>query len=329
MSTTFKITISGSIPYSDIATWKNEKFDRYGGITYPVMALSKLIGQNASIIPVTHVRKKDEQTVKTLLKGFAGVELQHINSDLDQGDVIRIRIVDEKKSLEKQYGFMNPIIPRDVRDLLDSDAFLFVPLTDFEISLETLEFVKTYNNKALVIFDAHGPTTTMTTLGDRVLKFWVDRDLWLPHIDILVMNLEEAKCSWFAKESTIEQLEDQNDISESELLNLAEHCLKLGPKALYVTLGENGCLVFYKNEADGKTIKEHIKNVPVTKIASTAGCGESFIGGLTYGLLTTNDYIKAAQYANAIGAQRCEALTYDVFKSLEETEKRIKEVYKD
>lgn len=326
MTNKFKITIAGSIPYNDIATWKNEKFDRYGGITYTAMSLSKLTGQNSAIIPVAHVRKKDEQTVKTLFKGFAGIELQHIDSDLDQGDVIRTRIVDEHKTLEKQYGFMNPIIPRDVRDLLDSDAFVFVPLTDFEVALETLEFVKTYNNKTLTIFDAHGPTTTMTALGDRIIKFWVDRDLWLPYIDILVMNLEEAKCSWFAKEITMEQLQEQNELSEEELLAFAEYCLNSGPKALYVTLGEKGCLVFYKDSAE-KTVKELVKAVPIAKIASTAGCGESFIGGLTYGLLATDDYIKAAHFANAIGAQRCEALTYDVFKSLEETEKQIKDTY--
>jgi adenosine kinase len=326
MADQYKITIAGPIPYNDIATWKNEKLERYGCISYTAMALSKLIGQNARIIPVTHVRKKDEQTVKTLFKGFAGIELQYIDSDLDQGDVIRTRIVDEHKVLEKQYGFMNPIVPHDVRDLLDSDVFVFVPLTDFEVALDTLEFVKTYNKKTLVIFDAHGPTTTMTTLGDRLPKFWVERDLWLPFIDILVMNLEEAKCSWFAKEVTMEQLDDPNDLSQDELQKFAEHCLKSGPRALYVTLGEKGCLVFYKNSEE-KIVKEQIKAVPVAQIASTAGCGEAFIGGLTYGLLTTNDYVKAAQYANAIGAQRCEALTYDVFKSLEETEKRIKDTY--
>lgn len=322
---TKKIVVLGPVPYNTITTWKNESFERYGGITYPVIALSKLMGNETRIFPVTHVRKKDEQTIKTLLKGHVGVDLQHINSDLDQGDVIRTRVVDANKILEKQYGFMNPILPRDVRDIMNADAFVFVNLTDYDVSLETLEFIKTYNKDTLVVFDAHGPTTTMTSLGDRVLKFWVERDLWLPYIDILVMNLEEAKCTWFAKEYTLEELENVRDLNEDELRELAEHCFGYGVKALYVTLGPDGCLVLFKR--DGKIVLEKIPAVAQDNIIATAGCGEAFIGGLVFGFMMTGDHVIAARYGNVIGAQRCAALTYDVFKSLAETEEMVKESY--
>lgn len=320
-----KIVVLGPIPYNHITNWKNEVYERYGAITYPVMALSKLFGAAARITPVTHVRKKDEQTIKALFKGCAGVELQHINSDLDQGDVMRTRIIDEKKYLEKQYGFMNPMMLKDVRDLLNNDVFVFVPLTDYEISLEVLEFIKTYS-KATIIFDAHGPTTAMTSLGDRVSKFWVDRDLWLPYIDILVMNIEEVKCSWFAKEYTLEQLEDRSEISQQELEAFAAYSLNLGVKAIYITLAERGCSVYFIQE--GRLKCEHVKAID-TQAMSTIGCGEAFIGGVTYGWLTTNDFVQAAYYGNALGAQRAEALTYDVFKTREETEHVVAINYHD
>lgn len=322
-----KIVVLGPVPYNTISTWKNESFDRYGGITYPVIALSKLMGETeqARIFPVTHVRKKDEQTIKALLKGHSGVDLQYINSDLDQGDVIRTRVVDPHKVLEKQYGFMNPIIPRDVRDLMHADAFVFVPLTDYDVSLETLEFIKTYNKDALIVFDAHGPTTTMTSLGDRVLKFWVERDLWLPYIDVLVMNLEEAKCTWFAKEYTLEELENANELNEQELAALADYCFSFGVKALYVTLGKEGCLVYFMR--GGEVGMERIPAAAIETIVATAGCGEAFIGGVAYGIITTGDYVVGARYGNVIGAQRCAALTYDVFKSLAVTEEMVHENY--
>ena len=323
MEKKYQIVVLGPVPYNHITNWKNEVYERYGAITYPVMALAKLFMQDARIIPVTHLRKKDEQTVKILFKGEVGVDLQHINSDLDQGDVIRTKIIDEQKYLEKQYGFMNPILPQDVRDLLNSDVFLFVPLTDYEIQFETLEFVKTYS-KATVVFDAHGPTTAMTSLGDRVPKFWVDRDLWLPYIDVLVMNIEEVKCSWFAKEYTLEQLEDRNEVTQQELDAFAEYCLNLGVKALYITLEKRGCVVYFKK--DGQVKCEQIKAIP-TQVVSTIGCGEAFMGGLTYGLLTTNDFVKAAYYGNAVGAARCEGLTYDVFKSGKETKQIVENNY--
>lgn len=321
-----KITVLGPIPYYNITNWKNESIDRYGTITYPVIALSKLLGQNARIVPVTHVRQKDEQTVKTLLRGYPGVELQHINSDQDQGDVVRMRFVDPKKSLEKQYAFMNPITPHDVKNLLDSNIFAFIPITDYEVSLETLVFIKHYS-KGQIIFDAHGQTMAMTSLGDRVPKFWIDRDLWLPYIDVLILSLEDAHAAWFSHEYTFEELEHNESLGENEQNALAKHILSKGPKALYLTLEEDGCVVFtIKN---GELSRKAVPAISKELTGTTVGCGDAFVGGVVFGLLHThNDYEKTAEYANAIAAQRCNAEGYDAFLSVVETEEMIRKNYK-
>jgi adenosine kinase len=73
---------------------------------------------------------------------------------------------------------MNPIVPADAKDILDSDAFVFVPVTDFEISLDTLKYIKA-NSQGAVIFDAHGPTNACTRRGERLLQFWIDREMKL------------------------------------------------------------------------------------------------------------------------------------------------------
>jgi hypothetical protein len=318
-----KITLLGPIPYNHVTIFDTQVFERYGGITYPTMALSKLFGKDAHLTPVTHLRKKDEQTVKTLFKGLLGIELKYIKSDYDQGDVIRTKVVDERKLLEKQYGFMNPIVVRDVKELLDSDLFIFAPLTDYEISLETLEFIKTYSS-AKIIFDARGPTNTMTSLGDRTGRFWVDRDLWLPYIDILVMNLEETKSVWFNKEYTFDQLEDRSPLPEKELDQLAEHCFKFLCQAIYITLGDKGVLVYFRNEKGVN--KKIIPTICDDLIVCSIGCREAFLGGLAYGLIKTNDYCKAGAYGNAIAHQRCLGTTYDVFRSAEETEKMVEKL---
>ena len=74
---------------------------------------------------------------------------------------------------------MNPIVEEDVRDLTDMDAFVCVPVTDFEITLDTLRYIKRHG-RGPVLFTAHGPTSTCTRRGERHPKFWIDRDLWLP-----------------------------------------------------------------------------------------------------------------------------------------------------
>lgn len=325
MAAEHKITLLGPIPYDRITTWKHEVFDRYGCLIYPALALSNLLGKSARITPVAHVRKKDQQTVKTILKGYPGVELLRITADQDQGDVIQLRFISKYKSLEKQYGFMDPIMPEDVKHLLDSNYFLVLPVTDFEVSLETLRFIKEYTTST-VVFDAHGVTTAMTSLGDRVVKFWVDRDLWLPYIDILCMTKEQAKYVWFEKEYTLEELEESEDLTANAMQALAEHCFTYQIKALYINCGEDGCLVFSKK--DDKVIKELVPAARLNEIVDNTGSNESFDAGLVYGLIKTNgDYVKAARFGNVLSAQRVRSINYDVFDSMEQTNKTVQEIY--
>jgi len=87
---------------------------------------------------------------------------------------------------------------------------------------------------------------------------------------------------------------------------------------VYVTLDSRGCLTYFKKR--GKVVEELVPSIKVDKVIDTTGCGDSFAGGLSYGLVQSpGDYIGAAQYANAFGALRTQGKTFDVFKSLEET----------
>lgn len=323
----YQVAVLGPIPRDHITTHNNEVVEKYGCVTHPVIALSKLVGSKARIIPVAHVRKQDKAAINNILAPYPGVELTHIFSKADQGDVIDLRFVDQNKRLEKQTAFMNPILPEDIEDILDSDVFVFVPVTDFEVPLETLKFIKS-NSEGIIVFDAHGPTTTLTTRGDRLTKFWVDRDRWLPYIDVLKMNLEEANCSWFEKEYSLEELEHNEEIELHKLPDFAIHCLHHGLGALYVTLDSRGVMVYTLE--DGKLKEELVPSVKVDNVVDTTGCGDSFAGGIAYGLLTDNkNYIKAAQYGNALGAQRTQGKSFEVFKSLEETEQMILKNYGD
>jgi len=102
--------------------------------------------------------------------------------------------------------------------------------------------------------------------------------------------------------------------------------MNLGVKAVYITLDSRGVLVFYKK--DGKLHQEIVPQVKVVNVVDTTGCGDSFAAGLGYSLtVNKEDYIKAAQFGNAMGAQRTQGKTFDVFKSLQETEKMINQNY--
>jgi adenosine kinase len=302
--------------------------EKYGCVLYPVAVLSALCGEGSVIYPVSHVRKCDNQSIQKILSGMRYVNTTYLSSTADQGDVINLYYVDQNKRLEKQTGFMNPIVPDDIKELLGCDAFVFVPVTDFETSLGVLQYIKA-NSKGVVIFDAHGPTNGCTYTGNRFLQFWVDRDLWLPYIDILKMNLEEAGCSWFQKEYAPEEIqaEEKRTLSMDELPRFARHCLSHGVKALYITLDEMGCMLYFQK--NGKIKEQLIKRVQVEHVVDTTGCGDSFAGGLAFGYLKTQDYVQACYYANAMGAQRCAGIELNIYKDLRETEEQIANAYGD
>ena len=321
----YNVAVLGPIPRDHITTHHGEVIEKYGCATHTAIGLANLLGDNGIVHLVSHVRKADEGPIKQLLAAYSNIKTDAITSDADQGDVIQLKFVDQNNRLEKQTGFMNPIIPNDLKGLLNCDAYVCVPITDYEVPLETLKYIKE-NSDGTVIFDAHGPTNTATILGDRLIKFWIDRDQWLPYIDVLKMNLEESKCCWFEKEYQLEDLKHFEEEGTEHLMALAEHTLNNGIKCLIVTLDEKGGAVFYKK--DGQVIEQIVKSIWVDNVVDTTGCGDSFAGGLGFGLLEDRtNYIRAAKYANSLGAQRTQGRTFEVFKSKEETDKMILDNY--
>ena len=320
-----RIAILGPIPRDHIVTHQGDLIQKWGCVTHPVIALSVLAGDQIEIIPVVHLRAVDKDNVMEVFKGYAGLNKKYITIKNDQGDIISLRFLDVNNRVERQTGFMDPIVPDDVKDILDCDVFVFIPISDYEISLDTLKYLKK-KSKGTIIFDAHGPTTACLANGERQRKFWIDRDQWLPYIHVLKMNLEEAQASWFKKEYERQDFTISEEPDRKELLEFATHCINLGVKCVCVTVDSRGCLVYYK--VRGKIKEVMVPAVKVNQVIDTTGCGDSFAGGVGFGLLQVpGDYVNAVRYGNALGALRTQGKTFAVFKSRAETEKIIQETY--
>lgn len=231
----YKIAVIGPIPRDTIITHKNETIKKYGCATHPAIALAKLLDKDGEVIIISHLHKKDLEAVNELFSPYNNINATGLDCSQDRGTVIELRFLDQNNRLEKQTAFMNPIVPEDVAPYLDADAFVFVPITDFEISLSTLRYIKGKSEGA-IIFDAHGPTTAMNINGNRERKFWIDREEWLPYIDVLKMNLEESNCCWFQNEYSMEEIANYDQEKTEHLDEFATYILNKGVKVLYVTL---------------------------------------------------------------------------------------------
>ena len=326
-----KVAVLGPIPQDQIVTDDGERFEKYGCALYTAVALSALLDADDTIVLISHVRREDEGPLKQILASFPNIDTSGITSSADQGDGLELRYTAQNRRVERQTSFMNPILPADVAAVLDADVFVCVPITDYEVGQATLRHIKA-NSDATVVLDAHGPTTTLTRSGERRPRVWADQDIWLPYVDILKMNLDEARSMWVGEsgETTADpakQIAEEKQITE-ELRDMALHCLDRGVGSVCVTLDEYGCVSFRRDGSGGVTA-EFVDPVPVGHVVDTTGAGDSFAAGLAYGYLEYRDSVVACQYGNAMGAQRCTGPGTDlnVYLPREETERQIRAIY--
>src|ERR1700722_8263894 len=326
-----KVAVLGPMPLDQIVTDDGERFEKYGCALYTAVALSALLDPSDTIVPVTHVRRKDEGPLKQILASFPNIDTSGITSSADQGDGVELRYVEQNRRVEHQTSFMNPILPADVAAVLDADAFVCVPITDYEVGQAALGRLKEHSN-ATIVLDAHGPTTTLTRSGERRQKVWADQDIWLPYVDILKMNLDEAHSMWVGEAATTaadppKEITEEKQITE-ELRDLGRHCLDRGVGAVCVTLDEHGCVCFSR-DGSGEFTEAFVDPVPVEHVVDTTGAGDSFAAGLAYGYLAYRDYVVACRQGNAMGAQRCTGpgTALNEYLSREETERQIRATY--
>lgn len=325
MSASRSVAVLGPIPLDRIITHRGEVFEKYGCALYTVAALSALLDDDDRIYPIVHVRRQDEGPIKELLSAFPNVDLTGVRSVTDHGAVVKLTYVDQNTRIEQQTGFMAPITPADVEFALHADSFVCVPITDYEVGQSTLAYIKGHS-AGTVLLDAHGPTSTLVIGGERRRRLWVERDEWLPHIDVLKMNLEEAGCSWFPSKIALEEHDAGTPIPPEKLPEFAEHCLRHGVRSVCVTLDERGCVTYWLDES-GALVERVVPRVPVEHVVDTTGAGDSFAAGMAFGYLQDRNPVRAAQYGNAMGAQRCTGSALDVYLSLPETDKQLAAVY--
>jgi adenosine kinase len=324
MASARTVAVLGPIPRDQIITHTGERFEKYGCALYTAVALSALLEPGDRIVPISHVQRQDEGPIKEILSAYPNIDTSGITSDADQGDVIELRYVEHNTRIERQTRFMNPILPADLDPVLDADAFVCVPITDYEVSQPTLRHIKE-NSAGTIVLDAHGPAVTLTRSGERHPRIWADRDTWLPYIDILKMNLEEAGCSWFPREGDDGGAAMGQPMTEEEMPRFAEHCLRHGVQAVCVTLDEQGCVAY---RLDGDDLEEHVvPRIPVENVVDTTGCGDSFAAGMAFGYLFGRDIVKACQYGNAMGAQRCAGSELSIYLPRAETDAQIERTY--
>src|SRR5256885_989818 len=94
------VAVLGPIPRDQIVTHTGERFEKYGCVLYTAVALSALMGRDDTIVPVSHVRRRDEDPIKEILGAYPNIDTSGITSQADQGDVIELRYIEHNRGGE-------------------------------------------------------------------------------------------------------------------------------------------------------------------------------------------------------------------------------------
>ncbi|MFI9558728.1 carbohydrate kinase family protein [Nonomuraea endophytica] len=117
---------------------------------------------------------------------------------------------------------------------------------------------------------------------------------FLPHVDYVLPN--ESQALLMTGTQTLEEA--------------AEALLAEGPKAVLITMGEQGSQILTRSVAGGPLTREVVPALK-TEVSDTTGCGDAYCAGFITGLLHGQDVITAAHWGTAAAARVATGLGSD------------------
>ncbi len=130
-----------------------------------------------------------------------------------------------------------------------------------------------------------GLTTSVDTCYDGLGK-WLPRiEHALPHLDIVMSSIEEARMY----------------TGQQEVEEIADFYRSYGPETALIKLGEQG--LYVKNRDESYRVPAHR-----VEVKDTTGAGDAACGGFLYGFLQGWDLLRCARLANAVGALTVQAM---------------------
>lgn len=272
-----KVSVIGSVFYDLIYPYKGESFSSFGGITYTILTLAKLL-QDYEIIPIIDIGKDKKDSFFDIISKFKNIRIEYINeTDKTTRNILKYFEKEERK--EKIELHVKGVEYERAVPHLDSEAFFINFISCMDISLENLQKLRK-NFKGIIYMDIH--SLIRKEIKGVLTPYYISR--WREYAecaDIIQMNLEEMKYFTGVDPS-----------KGTDLISLL--ILNCGPKILNLTLGTKGAILYLK-ESD-KLIKKIFEPEEIYE-GDVTGCGDVFGASFLAFYLKTKDPFKACERA--------------------------------
>lgn len=263
--------------------------ESYGGILYSVATLANLLSKEDKVTPIFGVVEQEYDALIELLERYGNIETHGIFKLRGETNTVHIFPGVDGNQIECSKHIAPPIPFARIKPYLDVDGVLINMASGFDITLETLDYVRMQirDKQIPVHLDVHSLTMGIDKEYTRFRRSLTDWRRWCFMVNSIQMNEQEA--AGFTSER----------YNEETLIN---QLMPLMVNALLLTRGERGVTLIRQEH---KKISYHeIAGIEVNDVVSTIGCGDVFGAAFFYEHLTTHDFVKAAEFGNNAAASK-------------------------
>lgn len=274
------------IGHSIIDHLENKTDANPGGVYYSTLGFLSCFKPNDRLSLLTGTNSSSFELFERLYKQ---IDLSLSEDVLEMPEVF-LHTSGESERREVYKNIAGNLSFSKLENLSRFDGILINMITGFDISLTQLKWLRE-NYSGLIYLDVHTLSRGLDEKGNRKFRQIPNVEEWLACVDILQCNENEL--------STIRY-------SNAEK-SAAEWILEKGIKLLIITKGENGALLYTRENGINFLKINGEKITAKNKI----GCGDIFGATFFYSYIRTRDCKRTLEFANHAGAVA--ASTIDLF----------------
>lgn len=280
----FKIAVVGTINRDTIHLRGGEVIEGYGGILYNLIALSRLLGSEATIHPVCNLGHDIWEEVMVRLGRYSNLRLDEIRKIRRRNNHVSLFYDKRGEKSEILKNRVPPLSFERVRRVLESDFILVNFISGFDLSLSTLRKMFS-ERKGNLLVDLHSLTLGIERSGRRFFRRPPKWREYVRSCDYLQLNRRELEVVTAGESLRVDEV-------PARLRDLN----RLGPKGVVVTLGRRGALASFREGS--KIRKRRLWPYRPSEEVDVTGCGDVFSAGFIYSHLTGRKFFEAAEFAN-------------------------------
>ncbi len=254
---------------------ENEKITiKPGGVFYSACGLSAIQNNPHDMFLLSEYNKDNFNMYSDVYKNFN----LSLSSCVDQLPGIHLFLHKDKERTECYQNITEELLINKSLNLNEFDAIYINMITGYDVSLDTLEFIRSKFTKFIYI-DIHSLARGMEADNMRNFRKIPQIERWLKCVDIIQVN-----------ETEFEMLSCKD--TKEEILN---SIFAFGTKAVIITKAEKGVEGHINTEGIFKSV--YLDALKIDQ-ANSVGCGDIFGSMFFYYYISTSNFEKSLKFAN-------------------------------